>query len=147
MISEAAQREAAEIAPIQPLLFDSGSLPETPTRRRPRGRRTVAAATEGVAADTIREAPSVPLPVPPPRVVVQREPFDPASLTNPELRALVQALPDVRLAHLIGEAAREIKRRLLGGEDDEAAEGPVEPNPLLLRAARSAVGELSGEDV
>lgn len=154
MISNAALGETAGTGHVlandpQPLLFDSASLPESPSLRprRTRGRRTVAAAAEGVAADTIREAPSIPLPVLPPRVIIQREPFDPASLTNPELRALVQALPDARLAHLIGEAAREIKQRLLGGGDDEMTEGPAEPNPLLLRAARAAVGELSGEDV
>ena len=69
------------------------------------------------------------------------------------LRALVLALPDQKLAHLLIEAARELKRRAAPGAWDEdgdgdgdGEEGPAEPNPLLLRAARQAVGELSGED-
>ena len=134
------------IAPAQPLLFDAASLPETARARPPRRGRGSAARHEGFGADTVREA--VPIPVaamPPPAPVPAPEPFDPASLTNPELRALVQALPDHRLAHLIVEAARTVKRRLTPDEPDEES-GIAEPSPELLRAARLAAGELSGED-
>jgi hypothetical protein len=152
MTSEATSTDTGWPAPPQPLLFDSASLPETPSRRPARRRRSAAAVAEGVVMDAIREAPPVPFalpPAPPPRpvVVVEREPFDPAALTNPEIRALAQALPDARLAHLIAEAAREIKRRLVPGTDDADEDGANDPNPVLLRAARQAVGELSGDDL
>lgn len=138
---------AAMTAPIghpQPLLFDS--LPETPSRRPARrGRANATAVAESIVADEIVE----PVPAfssPPPRPVsMESEPFQPAALTNPELRALVQALPDARLSYLIVEAAREIKRRLLP-DDAEEADVPSEPNPALLRAARLAAGELTGDD-
>ena len=137
---------AAMTAPIghpQPLLFDS--LPETPSRRPARrGRANAKAAAESIVADAIVEP--VPVFSPPPRpFLMESEPFQPAVLTNPELRALVQALPDARLSYLIVEAAKEIKRRLLP-DDAEEANVPSEPNPTLLRAARLAAGELTGDD-
>lgn len=111
--------------------------------------RAITAGTAGKASTAAGQAaPTLPLapPAPPPPAAA----FDPAALTNPELRALVQALPDQRLGHLLVEAARELKRRVApdsGGMDaDDPDAGPVEPNPLLIRAARQAVGELSGDD-
>ena len=134
----------------QPLLFDS--LPETEKARKPRRSRATTIA-EPVAVDVVREAvppPPAAIPmvlVPPAPEVAPVTQFDPAALTNPELRTLVQALPDLRLSHLLIEAARELKRRVAPDSWEEDAEsGPFEPNPALLRAARQAVGELSGED-
>ncbi|AWJ88802.1 hypothetical protein Sp245p_02895 [Azospirillum baldaniorum] len=143
----------------QPLLFDS--LPETERARKPARRSRASTVAAPVAVDVLREdvpSPSVPPPMtlalvpPPPVPMAPRADFDPAALTNAELRALAQALPDHKLAHLLIEAARELKRRAAPGaasgawEEDEGEDGPSEPNPLLLRAARQAVGELSGED-
>ncbi|MFC5354749.1 hypothetical protein [Azospirillum himalayense] len=143
----------------QPLLFDS--LPETERARKPARRSRASTVAAPVAVDVLREdvpSPSAPPPMtlalvpPPPVPMAPRADFDPAALTNAELRALAQALPDQKLAHLLIEAARELKRRAAPGvgsgawEEDEGEDGPSEPNPLLLRAARQAVGELSGED-
>jgi len=134
----------------QPLLFDS--LPETEKARKPRRSRATTIA-EPVAVDVVREAvppPPAPIPmvlVPPAPEVAPVTQFDPAALTVPEMRALVQALPDLRLSHLLIEAARELKRRVAPDSwEEDADSGPFEPNPALLRAARQAVGELSGED-
>ncbi|HEY0833186.1 MAG TPA: hypothetical protein VGE72_04675, partial [Azospirillum sp.] len=89
-------------------------------------------------------------PPPPPPPPPAPAAFDPAALSNPEISALVRALPDLRLSHLLVEAARELKRRVEppawddgqeGGEED----GPREPNPSLLRAARLVVGEFAGD--
>ncbi|WP_035675917.1 hypothetical protein [Azospirillum brasilense] len=143
----------------QPLLFDS--LPETERARKPVRRSRASTVAAPVAVDVLREdvpSPSAPPPMtlalvpPPPVPMAPRGDFDPAALTNAELRALAQALPDQKLAHLLIEAARELKRRAAPGaapgawEEEEGEDGPSEPNPLLLRAARQAVGELSGED-
>ncbi|WP_245593505.1 hypothetical protein [Azospirillum halopraeferens] len=135
----------------QPLLFDC--LPEAEPRSGRRRTRRAGTAAAAVAVDAVREAaPAAPGPLammrppPVPSPVPAREPFDPAALTNPELRALVQALPEARLAHLLVEAAREVKRRVVPDIPDEDAEIPFEPDPALLRAARQAVGELSGDD-
>ncbi|MBP2313510.1 hypothetical protein [Azospirillum soli] len=134
----------------QPLLFDS--LPETERVRKPRRSRATTMA-EQVAVDVVREAvppPPAPIPmtlVPPAPEVAPVTQFDPAALTIPELRALVQALPDLRLSQLLIEAARELKRRVAPeGWEEDAESGPFEPNPALLRSARQVVGELSGED-
>lgn len=144
---------------LQPSLFES--LPETERARKPARRSRATTVAAPVAVDVVREdvpppAPTVPpltlaLVPPPPVPMAPRADFDPAALTNAELRALVLALPDQKLAHLLVEAARELKRRAAPGAwDEDGAEngedGPAEPNPLLLRAARQAVGELSGED-
>ncbi|MBP2300091.1 hypothetical protein [Azospirillum picis] len=143
---------------VQRLLFDD--LPETAPTRKPARRSRASSIAAPVAVDMVHEAVPprpdpgvVPLPLAPPAPLPPPAPppaFDPAALSNPELRALVQALPDQRLAHLLIEAARELKRRAApagedgdGGEEDGDAR---EPNPALLRAARQAVGELSGED-
>lgn len=128
--------------PAQPLLFDAASLPETaPLRPRRRSGRS-AARQEGLGADTVREA--LPQPLPPPLPLVHEpEPFDPSKLSVAELRALVEALPDQRLAVLIMEAARAIKRRLVCDDPDEVS---GEPSPVLIRAAREAAGELIGDD-
>lgn len=146
---------------VQRLLFDD--LPETEPARKPRRQRAAGAAATmaaQVAVDMVREAVPLPraaapasgiaiLPLAPPAPPPPPPAFDPAALSNPELRALVQALPDQRLAHLLIEAARELKRRAApDGDDVDGDDGdiPREPNPALLRAARQAVGELSGED-
>ena len=146
---------------VQRLLFDD--LPETEPARKPRRSRTAGAAATmaaQVAVDVVREAAPVPraavlaagvatLPLAPPAPPPPPPAFDPAALSNPELRALVQALPDQRLAHLLIEAARELKRRAVPDRDDpdgDDGDTPQEPNPALLRAARQAVGELSGDD-
>lgn len=146
---------------VQRLLFDD--LPETEPARKPRRSRTAGAAATmaaQVAVDMVREAAPQPraaalaagvatLPLAPPAPPPPPPAFDPAALSNPELRALVQALPDQRLAHLLIETARELKRRAAPDRTDadgDDADGPQEPNPALLRAARQAVGELSGDD-
>ncbi|AWK87424.1 hypothetical protein [Azospirillum thermophilum] len=164
----------------QHLLFDD--LPETERPRKPARRSRASHAAAPVAVDVVREPVPAPppaslvaagamsraaagaagrsiaagaaatLPLAPPRPPPPAPAFDPAALTNPELRALVQALPDQRLGHLLVEAARELKRRVApdadadGMDADDPDSGPAEPNPLLIRAARQAVGELSGED-
>lgn len=132
-------------AAAQPLLFDS--LPETASRRRPARRSRAATLAEPIAVDAVREP--APRPVPPAVMTAPPAPtpaaFDPAALTVPELRALVQGLTDQRLAWLVVEAAREVKRRLVPEDPLETGEA-AEPNPALLRAARQAAGELSGED-
>lgn len=146
---------------VQRLLFDD--LPETEPARKPRRSRTAGAAATmaaQVAVDVVREAAPLPraaalaagvatLPLAPPPPPPPPPAFDPAALSNPELRALVQALPDQRLAHLLIEAARELKRRAApdrGDPDGDDGDMPQEPNQALLRAARQAVGELSGDD-
>lgn len=138
---------------LQPLLFDS--LPETERARKPARRSRAGTVAAPMAVDVVREDVPPPAPppmtlalVPPPPVPMAPRPdFDPAALTNAELRALAQALPDQKLAHLLIETARELKRRAAPGAwEEEGEDGPSEPNPLLLRAARQAVGELSGED-
>ncbi|WP_376956947.1 hypothetical protein ABNQ39_08875 [Azospirillum sp. A26] len=148
---------------VQRLLFDD--LPESEPVRKPRRARASATGAAPstmaaqVAVDMVREAAPLPraamaatvatLPLAPPAPPPPPPAFDPAALSNAELRALVQALPDQRLAHLLIEAARELKRRAVpdsGDTDGEDGEGAAEPNPALLRAARQAVGELSGED-
>jgi hypothetical protein len=147
---------------VQRLLFDD--LPESEPARKPRRARAAATGAAPltmaaqVAVDVVREAAPLPraaamaanvatLPLAPPAPPPPPPAFDPAALSNPELRALVQALPDQRLAHLLIEAARELKRRAVPGDaDGEDGDIPMEPNPSLLRAARQAVGELSGED-
>lgn len=133
----------------QPLLFDS--LPETEPRRRPARRARATTVAEPIEVDAVREPVPRPLPppmlAPPPAPVIAPAPavLDPAALTAPELRALVQGLTDQRLAWLVVEAAREVKRRLVPDDPDDSGEA-AEPNPVLLRAARQTAGELSGED-
>lgn len=147
---------------VQHLLFDD--LPETPRVRKPARRSRATSIAAPVAVDVVREAvpglssagtvsarrPPVlaSLPLSPPEPPPPPPPFDPAALSNPELRALVQAIPDLRLSYLLVEAARELKRRALPDrvDDDESGAATREPNPLLLRAARQVVGELSGDD-
>jgi len=141
------------VTTAQPLLFDS--LPETEgrsARRRPRRARTVGTVAATVARDVVQE----PVPAPPPAIFAAPPPppprppepavFDPAALSNAEISALVRALPDLRLSHLLVEAARELKRRVEPPAwDDEEDAGPREPNPSLLRAARLVVGEFAGD--
>ncbi len=133
------------ISGAQPLLFDDLPETESAVRRRPRRAR---AAPEPVAIDRVSEPAPPPLPPPllappPPPAAVAAAP-DPAAMTNAELRALVRALPDLRLGTLLTEAARELKQRVQPEMDEDGLVG--EPNPVLLRAARQVVGELSGED-
>ena len=133
----------------QPLLFDS--LPETEPRRRPARRVRATTLAEPIAVDAVREP--APPPLQPPMLAARPAPMpipapaglDPATLTTPELRALVQGLTDQRLAWLVVEAAREVKRRLVPDDPDDSGDA-AEPNPVLLRAARQTAGELSGED-
>lgn len=145
------------VTTVQPLLFDS--LPETEgrsARRRPRRARAAGAGTGTVAATVARDVVQEPVPAPPPAIFAAPPPpprrppepamFDPAALSNAEISALVRAVPDLRLSHLLVEAARELKRRVEppAWDDDEDA-GPREPNPSLLRAARLVVGEFAGD--
>ncbi|WP_431855793.1 hypothetical protein [Azospirillum sp.] len=132
----------------QPLLFDD--LPETVSavRRKPRRVRTAA---EPVAVDRVSEpapmppsAPPRPMAPPPVAQPAAPAPLDPAALTNPELRALVRGLNDLRLSYLLVEAARELKQRVQPEVDEDGVVS--DPNPSLLRAARLTVAELSGED-
>ncbi len=134
----------------QPLLFDS--LPRAESLKPRRRRARPAAEGEGAAAadapvPAALEAPAaMPAPAAAPMAPASPEPLDPAALTNPELRALVQGLPDLRLAFLIVEAARELRRRV-APDDGSESDGPIDPpNPSLLRAARLTVGELTGDD-
>jgi hypothetical protein len=150
MIADETPADAA----AQPLLFDS--LPETEGRSRRRARRARAATAGTVAATVARDVVREPVPAPPPAIFAAAPPppppppapavFDPAALSNPEISALVRALPDLRLSHLLVEAARELKRRVEppAWDDDEEA-GPRDPNPSLLRAARLVVGEFAGD--
>ncbi len=125
----------------QPLLFDS--LPETEPLRRKR-RRTPAPPDPATTATA--ESAMAPFSSPfPPLAPAPSMAHDPATLTNPELRALVRALPDLRLSYLLTEAVRELKQRVQPAESDEGG-ASAEPNPALLRTARQVVGELSGED-
>lgn len=165
-----------DIVTTQHLLFDSlpETAPARRPARRPRANaaepiavdavREAVPAAPGVAGGMMAAPPAAAMmtppaaammappaagmvgaaPLPVPRPVP--EPFAPEAMTNPELRALVQALPDLRLSYLVVEAARELKRRVAPDREDEDAGEPSEPNPSLLRAARLAVGELSGED-
>ena len=143
---------------VQHLLFDD--LPETERVRRTARRSRASSIAAPVSVDVVREAvpagssslrapavlatfalvPPAP-PAPPP-------PFDPAALSNAELRAMVQGIPDLKLSYLLLEAARELKRRAVPDrtDEDESEDGRAEPNPVLLRAARQVVGELSGDD-
>lgn len=133
----------------QPLLFDSLPETESSARRKPRRAR---AAPAPVAVERLSEPapPPRPVPLPPtPPAPVAASPvaaasLDPAALTNPELRALVRGLSDLRLSYLLVEAARELKQRVQPDVDEDGV--VAEPSPSLLRAARLAVGELSGED-
>ncbi|WP_372397324.1 hypothetical protein ABMY26_25155 [Azospirillum sp. HJ39] len=145
---------------VQRLLFDD--LPETePTRkpRRPRAAGTAAVMAAQVAVDMVRGAAPLPkplasvaaatLPLAPPAPPPPPPAFDPAALSNAEMRALVQALPDQRLAHLLIEAARELKHRAMPDRSDpdgEYDDMPQQPSPALLRAARQVVGDLSGDE-
>ncbi len=146
---------------VQHLLFDD--LPETARARKTARRSRATSIAAPVVVDVVREAlpasssPTRPppvlacLPLRPPEPPPPPPPFDPAALSNPELRALVQAVPDGRLAYLLIEAARELKRRAMPERADTDGDGDGDmdgsaPNPLLLRAARQAVGELSGDD-
>lgn len=140
--------ELSGLAAREPLLFDQGCLPETPSRRAARrGRRTPVVA-ESVAEEVVREAVPRLMTAPPSIVrVVEREPFDPAQLSSLELRALVRRLPDHTLAGLLVDAACEARRRLESGEGEDGDEAQAEPDPGLLRAARRAAGELGGEDI
>ncbi|HYD68129.1 hypothetical protein [Azospirillum sp.] len=144
------------VTTAQPLLFDS--LPETEgrsARRRPRRARTAGVGAGTVAATVARDVVQEPVPAPPPAIFAAPPPpprppepavFDPAALSNAEISALVRALPDLRLSHLLVEAARELKRRVEPPAwDDEEDAGPREPNPSLLRAARLVVGEFAGD--
>ncbi|WP_448189295.1 hypothetical protein [Azospirillum sp. sgz301742] len=130
----------------QPLLFDSLPETESSARRKPRRAR---AAPEPVAVERVSEPAPPPRPFPPPPAPVPAPPqvaapLDPAALTNPELRALVRGLSDLRLSYLLVEAARELKQRVQPDVDEDGV--VADPNPSLLRAARLAVAELSGED-
>jgi len=108
---------------------------DDPSRRRPRrARPTIDEAREAAMAVAVAARP---------QPIIIREPFDPATLTNAELRALARTLSDDRLSQLLMEAAREARRRL-SPDDPDAIEN--HPDPALVRAARVAAGELGGRD-
>lgn len=119
-------------APQLPL-FEA--LPEDSSRRRPRRAR--------LTIDEAREAALAVAAAARPQPVIIREPFDPATLTNAELRSLARTLSDDRLSHLLMETARETRRRL-SPDDPDSIEN--QPDPALMRAARVASGELGGRD-
>ena len=127
---------------MQPLLFSE--LPESidGKRRRRAGRRRVEegdAAAAALVANEIAKQFVAPPPSP--------AEFEPAALSHAELRALLEALPDSKLAFLLLEAARDVKRRVVApGDIDMESDAPPDPNPALLRAAAAAAAELSGED-
>lgn len=124
------------LAGPQPLLF--ADLPERMNDNRRRRRAASKPAGEtAVAASGDAPPPAVAPPV-----------FEPAAMNNSEMRAFLNDLPDARLAFLIGEAARELKRRVAApvAFDGEDAAAPPEPNAALLHAAAAAAAELSGED-
>ncbi|MFD1626745.1 hypothetical protein [Azospirillum griseum] len=152
----------------QPLLFTD--LPTTDRVRKPPRRPRSGSIAAPVAVDQVHEplrptaalpvfpASAPPTAVPPttvPRVNASFDlvppgpppPFDPATLSNAEARALIHALPDHKLSHLLLEAARELKRRALPDNDPDDPDTDASPNPALLRAARQVAAELSGEDV
>lgn len=154
------------VATAQPLLFDSLPADGTPTRRR--GRRRTASvpltAAEPVSSSTIVGATRTGSVTFPPPLSAESDaaspvlacawlpgggrPYDPATLTNPELAELLHGLPDLRLSYLLVEAVRELKRRVSppawedGDGDAHGAESPP-PNPSLLRAAQLVVAELT----
>lgn len=133
MIADAMNSETGAPSAPQLPLFDL--LPEDPSRRRSRRARPTAEETREVALAVAAQAR--------PRPVVIREPFDPATLTNAELRTLARTLSDERLSHLLTEAARETRRRL-SPDDPDLIE--IQPDPMLLRAARAAAEDLGGRD-
>lgn len=138
---------AAEPPPsrLQPSLF--ADLPETARRRQPRRSRPSTPDDDRDHAAVVHDdgRPTVQFIVAPPP-----PPPDPTDMSQAELRALVAALPDAKLAFLLLETARETRRRIAPPmadlDFDQADAPPSAPNPALLRAAAAASGELSGED-
>jgi hypothetical protein len=127
---------------LQPLLF--AELPQSLSEKTLRRQKT---------AKRRNDSENVVVPVaddfiPPPPAFPRSEPaeFAPAALSHAELRALLEALPDSKLAFVLLEAARDIKRRAMPAEADFDGDTPPEPNLALLRAAAAAAAELSGED-
>lgn len=128
----------------QPLLFADlpERLNENARRRRAAAKPLRQAATENTAMENAA-APAVAAPP----VFVPSPVFEPAAMSNGELRALLADLSDARLAFVVAEAAKELKRRVAAPVFDPDEENPPQdPNPVLLRAAGAAVSELSGED-
>jgi hypothetical protein len=128
---------------LQPLLF--AELPQSLSEKTLRRQKTAKRRNddENVVAPVADDF------LPPPHPVFPKpEPaeFAPAALSHAELRALLEALPDSKLAFVLLEAARDIKRRVMPAEADFDGDTPPEPNPALLRAAAAAAAELSGED-
>lgn len=127
---------------LQPLLF--AELPQSLSEKALRRQKTAKRRSEDenvlapVADDLLPPPPAFPRPEP--------AEFAPAALSHAELRALLEALPDSKLAFVLLEAARDIKRRLVPVETDFDDGVPPEPNLALLRAATAAAAELSGED-
>jgi hypothetical protein len=125
---------------LQPLLFTElpQSLSEKTLRRQKAGKRR--SNDENVVAPITDDF------LPPPPQKTEAAEFTPAALSHAELRALLEALPDSKLAFVLLEAARDIKRRVMPAEADFDGDVPPEPNLALLRAAAAAAAELSGED-
>lgn len=152
--------------------IEAGSLPEAPAVKPPRRQRKKHAAGAGEGAEGGPEAmapdasavpPESPAPEPLAAAIPAFVPADagiettlpPRHPTRPEMSHFVGQLSDVNLAWLLQETARECRRRLLpdaedsvAPHDDEAAEpaAPNEPHPVLLRAVRGAVADLTGEE-
>jgi hypothetical protein len=127
---------------LQPLLF--AELPQSLSEKTLRRQKTAKRRSDNenvvvpVADDFLPPPPAFPRPEP--------AAFAPAALSHAELRALLEALPDSKLAFVLLEAARDIKRRVMPAEADFDGDTPPEPNLALLRAAAAAAAELSGED-
>lgn len=127
---------------LQPLLF--AELPQSLSEKALRRQKTARRRSDEDKGD----APAVDGFAPPPVIAAVVEPaaFSPAALSHAELRALLEALPDSKLAFVLLEAARDIKRRVMPTQADFDGDLPPDPNPALLRAAAAAAAELSGED-
>ncbi len=142
-------------APIrQPCLFEALPTSE-PRRRRNRRAPAPAPALDILAPDTSSPTTGpAPYPVPtPPTQPAWAEPprrIDATALTHPDLSDLVSALSDPSLAFLLVTTIREARQRLTAQEsdapDDEEEAIGHQPNPLLIRALRTALMDLTESD-
>ena len=128
----------------QPCLFEA--LPASEPRRRA-GRRPP---KSQAAPPPAPESPAAVAPQPPPSEPASRglaEPpsrLDPDSLTHPDLSDLVGGLAPSSLAFLLVETVREARRRLEPeAPEDEDATTAYRPNPVLVRALRTVLLDLT----
>ena len=135
----------------QACLFDT--LPETEPRRR-RGRRPAKTPTPEPIFPPTPIAPPIETPAPPHREATEPQHLDPATLSHPELSDLVAALSESSLGFLLVEVTQEVKRRLTPnprepdtGEDEDAPPPQRRPHPQLVRALRTAMMELTENDI